>query len=150
MKKVILQISSFAGAIGAEHCYGKLYFDDENDNLETVELTRLVTDKKELEYLSKKCGWKLDPDDPINQFNKPSEIIELAKVTYKQYAPNTNVLLEGRYAVADPQRVVDGPDELMIEGNKLFDEAEAIDWYENDEERMEEISDAWRKLVGGI
>ena len=57
------------------------------------------------------------------------------------------ILLEGRFGVADPQRVIDGPKNVMKRGNKLYDEAESIDFYENDEERMIKLSEEWDILL---
>jgi len=145
---VVLEISSWQGqCLDAEHYYGKLYFRDINGEFQVYELNRFITSEEELKYLRKKEGFKRYPTEPTNKFNKPSEIIELAKQTFKNHSPDADILLEGIYAVASPQQILAGPKKIMIEGNKIFNESEEIGGFEGDEDRMEQLCDMWDKLM---
>jgi hypothetical protein len=45
-----------------------------------------------------------------------------------------------------PQTILDGPQEDMEAINDLVEQAEALDWWEEDEAAMQEIADAWEAI----
>ena len=143
MNIVYLNITTWSGiSIGAEHCYGTLIY-----IAEAIELTRKLP-VEECIKLNKKdtnFGVRYSPGDLTERFNSYDDIRILAIDTFKYHFPDADILVEGG-CVADPVRILVAPNDLMINGNALFKEAEDIGWYTHNESRMEEISIMWENL----
>jgi hypothetical protein len=79
-------------------------------------------------------------------FDEERAIAEAIK-QYKNLFPGADTLVKGDIGTYEPQFVVDCPDEAdMKRINELAQAAEDIDWWEEDEEAMQEICDEWRAI----
>ena len=141
---IFLEISTWAGiSLGAEHFYGKL----RNSSFDkTVELLRKLT-TVECIHLNKKdnyLGLRYREGELTERFESPDLIRTLAINTWKEHYPDGEILVEGS-CIADPVRILIGPNNIKKRGNELFELAESINWYD-DEETMIKISNEWEEL----
>lgn len=147
-KTIVLEISSWAGtSIGAEHYYGRLMGYADN-KITYVELKKTLT-QREADCLNKKdeSYVKLKQGDESTRFNSKKEIREKAIEIWKQHFPYDEFLLEGRFAVCNPQKCLVAPDGLKDKINSLYEEQERIGGYERSPKRTEEIYREYTKLI---
>lgn len=154
-KKLIfcnLEISSFAGSVGAEHYYGKIVF-YENHEFQRVELKHILT-AKEARYLTKKdeaWGAKFRKGMTTERFESKEEIVRQAKKLWKKAFPKAHVLLYGSSGVASIQPWLDcrpGLEKLMAHVNVLYRIREKRGGYEQDPEAADAIDRKYWKLTG--
>jgi hypothetical protein len=156
-KRVVLEISTWRGiSIGAQHYYGKLHWYDADDEYQTHEITRIL-DKESAFKLTKQKNsgraedyqwFDYEAGDESTDFDSRQEIRDIAIATYKEHYPEANMLQEGRWAVCDPQEVIDADDKELMKGiNWMYERAEEIGWYEGDYDEMMILSNAYCKLV---
>lgn len=154
-KIVYLHVSSFMwiGSLGAEHYFGSLYCNFE-DELKETKLTHKLTEKQ-----AKSLNDKLGFDGGFFLYNKGQEseqfwteaaIESVALKTYKKHFPQAAVLIRGDFAACGPQEILDCPTEYRKRLEELYDEAVEIGFYENDFEEMSKITDKWDKVIKEI
>jgi len=74
-------------------------------------------------------------------------VIKEARRWFRKNAKRGDIMLLGGAAYRDPQKVLCGPAEFKKKGNALYAKAEAIDFWEKDEARMQKLSDQWDVLI---
>jgi len=145
---VFLTITSWRGtSVGATHWYGRLRShsgENEHDVLHTL-------NKVEAKILCKKRGWSPGhgyvAGEKVEGFDSRESVVRTAKRQYKKYFPLATVLILGRCSTADPQRVLLGPKKFKQAINKIVDEFEELDGWENEsEEAVQKVWDKWQKL----
>jgi hypothetical protein len=169
MKRVgyYLTISTWKGiAPGAKHFYGRIRWYEldrkPNDFAKQEEVKHMATELCALcaEYdktLHKNVPGN-DPNCDCNNgwvtgltgvFESRKELVESAKQWFRTYAKNFkgDVLFNGGIENGDPIEILYGPAAFKKQGNALWKQAVKIDYYENDEKKMNKISKAWRDLM---
>lgn len=143
-----LEISSYTGiSIGATHFYGKLIFYN-GDKREDHELRRELS-ASEARLLNKIDDFaSYRPGQSTERFDSREDVIAQAVTEYKTIFPTATALICGSSSTLDPQRVLDGPAELMKKLNSLHRQAERIDYWERNPSKMQEICDKWDLLIG--
>jgi hypothetical protein len=158
IKTVTLEIESWCGvSIGAVHCYGNLLYDDADGKFQKVEIRRTLDADGAIKMMKQKNDNR-NPDywveysagDTTECFDGSGEIKEIARKRWKELCPDAGLLICGRFAVGDPQEIIDADDpEVMKLINEMCDHAELIGGYEGDFETMKKISNLYCKLVDG-
>jgi len=156
MNKIVwLKITSFVGiSPGAVHIYGELFRDG---NFDGVDLTRTLTvaaARKLNKWYRQQSGgagsgFTYRAGGTTTGFENEEEVVALAITTYKDHLPGAEVLIKGHQAFADPQPVLDGPPDVMELGNRLANEAEALDYWalRKNHGRMDQLCAEWDKLM---
>ena len=142
MNIVTLEIRSWAGiSIGAQHSYGSLSFDDKNDELQKVRLTRKLNKQtaKILNDQRNEHEYGFRSGETTECFNDDNHVRKTAKRIWKKICPDGDLLIEGSYAVGDPQRCLDGDPEVVETINDMWKRSEECGGYEGDEETMDSI-----------
>lgn len=148
-KEVFLEISSFIGYLG-KHYYGKIEcWNKKDDKFEIIELTRRVT-QEEIDK-DPEDWFRYDVGDNTNRFNSQKEVIKKARRVWKKHFPHALVLVLGRVAVCEPQKVLSGPKEYKEEMNKLFKKISkiprrTIEEYYNNVKKFKAIEDEFDSL----
>lgn len=141
-----VNISSYSGiSIGATHYYGKLEYNDQFEEL-NYEMTK--------DQAQKFCA--KDPSDlftyregeTTTRFDTRDSVIAVALGRIKEY-PDIEILLEGGKQSASVQEVVWAKDKVVMDKiNKLYEEADALDYYSGkDDARMEDIDDTFSAIM---
>lgn len=146
-----LSIRSWVGtsALGASHYYGELHIPGPKD---FVQVGRPLT-AREAKQFNKEArehgdtGFTYRVGDLSGRFWDEKSVKDTAIEYIKANHPEIVLLLEGNRAVCDPQPVLFGPEPLKTELNKLVAEAEANDWWEGNDDKMENISQRWKILT---
>lgn len=146
-KIVYLEITTWIGvSLGAMHFYGELvgYIDDEYTK---VELKRKLTSAavKELhEY-----GWSsVRAGDLFHGFDTRDDIRDEALATWQEHFPAALVLLEGRSAIGNPQKVLAGPEDFKTRVNQWYEEDKDLGGYEGEQEdRVDAIFYEYQKYL---
>jgi len=156
IKIVTLEIGTWRGmSIGAVHYYGKLVFYDSDLNIIDVDIHRIL-DEESAFRLTKQTNRSRNPDhwidfsaeDSTKCFDSKGEIREIAKKIWRDHCPDGDILIEGMFAVGDPQEVIDGNDKTIVDTiNGLWERALEIGGYEGDREEMTRISNEYCGLV---
>ena len=145
MKVVYCGITSWKGRVqGAEHYY--------------VDLVQKVYPRNEVSLRHNLTGTEADrlnrrnPDkrweagEEVRYFFDRDRAVRAAVTQYKLLFPGAIILVEGDCCTYEPQPILDGPQEVMEAINELYKQAEEIYWWEEDEETMQSISDAWKAI----
>lgn len=149
-----LEITSWIGmSPEAVHYYGSLKNDDER-----VDLTRTLT-RRDVSELRKTIRRQypgafelyasgIEVGSKYTGFDTHAELIDLAKSTYRNHFPDSSILLVGRSSVCDPQKMVDGPADLMTAANKIYEEFESFEGYQYRRNylRAKALNDRWDEL----
>lgn len=145
MSIVYLEISSYIGwQSNATHYYGKLV-----SNGDSFSLQHALT--KQESRLWSTPDFTYDEGIEVEGFLTKTEIIQLALETYKDYFPNTSILVLGSHIYLEPQLVLDMKNKNKMERlNLLFKQAEEIGFWDNDEAQMQKIEDEWRSVLNEI
>jgi hypothetical protein len=162
-----LTISSWVGyAPGAKHYYGRIrwYEADRKPNefAKSDDIKHMVTELCRIcaEY-DKTLHKNVPGNDPncdcnngwitgmAGAFESRKELVESAKQWFRVYSknPKEDVLFNGGIESGDPIEILYGPADFKKRGNALWKAAVKIDYYENDEKKMNKISEAWEKLL---
>lgn len=148
---VFLEISCWKGiSLGAEHYYGHLSGKDEKSEhgYKKIQLQKIIT-AREAELLNRKDDCEIDlyeEGDETDRFNSEREVITTALEQWQEHFPGRTILFCGSACSADPTKILVAPEPIFTEGNKLFEEAKHIGFWDFNEERMEKISKAWDEL----
>jgi hypothetical protein len=152
MKVVYCTLSSWVDRVqGAEHYYVDLSRGRFSDKVAEKVYHNLTL--SEAERLNRRR--LQDPEYPEPQWKAGEEIgyffdreraVRGAVAAYKELFPGAIILVEGDIGTCEPQPILDGPPEVMRAINELVAEAEEIGWWEEDEEAMQAISDAWKAI----
>lgn len=137
-KAIYLTITTWAGmSLGAQHYYAELQ-QDYGDNCK-VELTRVLTPAQAAK---------------ANRYRSPGdfeEIRELALRTWLEHFPDAQILIEGRWSVGDPQKILACPGDptLVDEANAICQEFEKIEGYQyrRNWDRANTLNDTWDQLI---
>jgi hypothetical protein len=142
---VHLYISSWIGtSLGATHFYGELQGEIDSE-YKKVELMDTLTSAQAVRL--RKSGYNyLDAGDLYSGFDTRDDVIKMGVEQFRQHFPAADILVLGRSAVADPQKILVGPADLIAFVNPLADEAKRIGGYEGDERRMEAIFRKFQKF----
>lgn len=144
-RKVYLEVSSWVGtsAIGAQHYYGWLRSGDQEEQVKRVlteaEAARLNKAERRMgrdEY----AIWK--PGDECPAFLDKEPLIAAAMASWKTLYPHADILVLGQRVVAEPQRILAGPKDVMDRVNDWYDEME---WNEYDPHALQDIGDDFRE-----
>jgi len=154
MKHVTLEISSWVGvSIGAQHAYGSLHFYDAELEYRRIRLSRKLT-KETAEKLNEQRNEDRSDNlarfvsgDETECFDTYAHVRRTAKRVWKALCPDAVVLLEGSWAVCDPQKCIAGPDEIRKEINRLYRKGVAIGGYEGDEAAMDRIFKEYQAYI---
>lgn len=145
-----LNISSWVGiSIGANHCYGKLNYQDED----RIEIKRILTQAdvdKLNEYDRNDVFGKYKVGDECERFDTEQEIIDLAIKIIENDYPQVDLLLARDGASVSVNEAYWGKDQKVVDRiNELYKEADELKYYSGiDDDRMEELDDEFEKLVG--
>jgi hypothetical protein len=152
LKVVYCTLSSWVGRVqGAEHYYVDLKRGRYLDRVEEKVYHNLTL--SEAERLNRRA--KQDQKYPEPQWQAGEEVgyffdreraVRGAVTAYRKLFPGATILVEGDIGTYEPQPILDGPPQVMREINGLVAAAEEIDWWEEDEEAMRAISDAWKAI----
>lgn len=151
---VFLEISCWAGmSIGAEHYYGHLsgYLNGDRDRYEKYQLNKILT-ARDAKLLNQKdrCDFDLYFEgEETDRFNTEREVIQTALEKWQTLFPGATILFCGSACSADPTKILVAPEPIFTEGNKLFEQAKHIGFWDFNEEKMQEIAKAWDKLFEG-
>jgi hypothetical protein len=149
MKVVYLTIRTYIGtlAYGASHYYGALNWGtDEKDDIGLpkrgdIDLEHTLT-KREAAALNKDSlfdyNWKAG--GKYHGFSSEEAVTKEGIKVFKALFTPDDILVLGDHVVADPQRILVGPQDVMDFVNPLVDEKERIGSYEKSPERTHEIS----------
>ena len=136
----------------AEHYYADLVRRKEHGGYEKdiKKLWHKLT-FSETERANRRCrredGIPYEEGEEVGWFFDEQRAIEEAIAQYKTLFPGADVLVKGDVSIYEPQFVVDSPDaDDMKTLNELAQAAEDIDWWEEDEEAMQEICDKYRAI----
>lgn len=141
-------------SLGAVHYYGKLicsckeYRESDYEHELSHRLTQEEADVLNAKDASLLGMGNYEAGEESIRFNTEQELIQAAKDIWKKLYPEAVLLVLGDIGVAEPQRVLVGPPEIMKKINALVDQAEACGHW-GDEKEMIKICDAWEKLVKG-
>jgi len=84
--------------------------------------------------------------DQSERFFSRDEVIAAARAMWKTEFPDSKILVLGSRH-CDPMRLLEGPSPFRDNANALFEEAEAVGFWEGDEKKMKEICSRWDKLL---
>jgi hypothetical protein len=154
MKVVYCKISSWKGRVpGADHYYVDLerrkagggYKRDQEKVWHTLTLSEAerVNRRGRDRHLDDK-SW--EAGEEVGYFFSRDRAVKGAVKAYKTIFPGAIILVEGTMGTYQPQPILDGPQEDMEAINDLVEMAEAIDWWEEDEEAMRAICDEWEAI----
>lgn len=145
---VYLEISSWQGiSFGAVHWYGELK--DRNGNL-LMELEYPLTESQALARNLVESGIRWHCGDLIRGWDDEVKLIAFAIKNYKQLVPGATILFCGNPAVADPQKVLDGPIEFKESVNALYHEAVEIEFYEKYPQYMDTLYERFSRLLEDV
>jgi hypothetical protein len=122
----------------AKHYYAKLVHGNERKELWyilTAEEAKALTKSEEDDEGARPYV----VGDDTSRFLSEDRLKEAALAQYKEAYPGATILVYGEKCVCEPQIILDGPPELMATVNALYEEGEANNWWEDDEEVMEDI-----------
>ena len=162
-----LTISSWVGlAAEAKHYYGRVrWYEAErtpNTFAKQDDIQHMVTELCRICSMYDKVLHKNVPGDGKNcdcnkgwitglagAFESQKELVESAKQWFRVHSknPKTDVLFKGGIESGDPIEILYGPAAFKKQGNALWKQAVKIDYYENDEKKMNKISKAWMDLM---
>lgn len=147
MKTAHLTITTYGGVVpGASHYRGRLRIGKEEID---VEYKLTVKTAKQLNIEDRRAGrtdYTYKPGQMACRFFDEESVIKATVEYVQQNHPEIEVLFQGSRSILDPQPVLMGPEPIKTELNKLVAEAEAIDYWEEDEEKMQDIADRWEAL----
>jgi hypothetical protein len=89
---------------------------------------------------------KWEAGEEVGYFFSRERAVEGAIAAYKTLFPDAVILVEGDIGTYEPQLILDGPSVVMEAINKLYKEAEAINWWEENEVIMQAIEDTWKAI----
>jgi len=141
-----VEISSWRGtSVGAMHYYAKLGGPEYGDFYEVeYEVTPADTDlflKWDSSFVEKP-GWF------SRRFWHEHEAIDATTVAWATVKGDGDILLLGRGAVADPQKILSGPADLVREANALFDDFELNGrWDGGRDGVVAQLCDLWDELL---
>ena len=148
MKIVYLTTRTYVGtlAFGASHYYGTLNWDKHETGefglpeRGDIDLEHTLT-KREAAELNKDSlfdyGWKAGSN--YHGFSSEEAVIKEGIKVFKEQFTSEDILVLGDHVVADPQRILVGPQDVMDFVNPLVDEKEKIGSYEKSPERTDEL-----------
>lgn len=146
-KMVYLRLESWEGiSPGATHYYATLCGVDKSVKLakeftaETAK-ARNIKDRVKLLYRAGQL---------TSRFDSKTEAVEFARQKWREHFPEAVLLVLGSPSVLEPQFVLEGPPLLKKQINALYRKAVAIDFREQDEEKMEVIWNKWHPLVKNL
>jgi hypothetical protein len=144
---VYLEIRTWIGssALGAIHYYGELVGEDITFVLRKTLSSR---EARELNKVAKATGFPIEykAGDKYTGFLDKQEIVDLALETWKEQFLDGTILIKGDHAVAEPQEILVGPEDLKEAVNSLVEQAKDLDWDSN-RLQMTEICLQWDILM---
>jgi hypothetical protein len=145
--RVVLTISCWAGvSFNAEHYYGKLSGYN-NGEYVTYDL-EYVMSIKQAKKLSKKDDWEYEEGRKSSRFDTKDEIREIALAEWKNYYPDSQALLEGQSASAEPLKCLWVKNsEYIDELNKLWETNEATPHISKNWKVIDDMCDRFDKLL---
>jgi hypothetical protein len=142
-KVVYCQITSWVGRVeGAEHYYVELV--QRCGDEKTLHHSLTLSEAERLNRRNPDKRWL--PGEDIRYFFDINRAVRAAVAGYKTMFPGAIILVEGASSSFEPQPILDGPKEVMAAINKLVEQAEDIDWWEEDEKAMRVISEKWKTI----
>ncbi len=152
-KIALLEISTWKGiSIDAQHFYRKIYYNDKDGDLKTEEITKNITEKEAI-CLNKKHGRKFGykKGDKTKCFDTPDEVKKNAINWFIKNLLSKNVkyLINGRYAILEPQEIIFGKGKIIEKNNELAKRRESLTWEDNENE-MEKIINEWKPIAKKI
>lgn len=147
-----LEISTWAGvAFDARHYYGRLVYEN-NAGRASEEVSFKLNEGMAgyMNMLDRHSTYRAGDD--CTRFIAPQEVVEAGIALFKSKF-QAGVLLEGSPVYAEPHKVlcvVGLPDELMTEGNALFEQNEACHsagGWDKHEADMNRLCDQWSALI---
>lgn len=150
---MVCQVSTYEGLCpGAIHYYGTLKASDRSYKyqIKSVEVVRNLSasEADKLNLSQRDDAPKYKKGETSNKFNSEESLLKEAIRQWKRHFPKARLLLRGSFATCGPQVVLDCKDAKLRERLKaLYKQAEQIDFYENDFERMDEIAKRWDKAL---
>lgn len=150
---VFLTASTFVGSgVGAVHYYGRLEHLQGGDSVDvTYKLTQIEADRFNKGWLSK--AMRESPDagyqkgEKVSRFFSAEDVIRAARVQFKIRFPKATVLVLGRAAYYDPQKILVGPREFKTKINILVREYDKLDWdTDSDRPAIRKLEKKWQKL----
>jgi hypothetical protein len=105
-------------SIGAQHYYGHLRGEKDRQEHIEVELKRTLTTRS-ARTLSKLDGddYKWEKGDTTGRFDDEESIIAVARACWRGHFPEADTLILGRSVVAEPQPVLEGPEDFKTRVN---------------------------------
>lgn len=143
---ITLEILTWVGYDGdATHYYGEIkgYC---KDNFCSFELKNKLT-AEAVEIINKEDGHiSYSAGDMTKRFNTEEELIEEAKLRWKEIFPDAKVLVEGQWATIEPKVILDGIDPKIAERlNARVTRYKKIK--DGDFEKQEAAYDKWAAIL---
>ena len=107
MRVIVLEIHSWADISIGVHYYGALHGDGGERYPITRKLSKAAAFKLNRHYCN--SGYTYKVGDISEQFDTHDQVCRVARRVWKDLFPKGEVLLEGSFGCADPQRCLDGP-----------------------------------------
>jgi len=146
MKVINLELLSWDGTIGGEHYYATLHFHEKN-KYHRVDLLNVVTTKM-ADYLNAKegCwgGWQ--KGDETKKFNTVNQAVKAAVNKCKEMGVEFDLILRGTGSIMGVRKALYGDKEIVKKLNKLYKEAEKINWRDKE---MEALDEEFMKIIEG-
>jgi len=146
-KIAVLKITCWSFSIGGEHFTGIITGYDANNAFKQVEVMHALSVKEALALNRKDGAATYHPGEMSGRFSTPEQLEKEAVKIFQNEFPHYVALSVGSWAVADPQRIIFGPDALMKPTNELVEEWQRIGGYEGDEKRCDELFKQYRQLL---
>lgn len=147
---MFLRVKTYPFAYGGGgHWYGELVPTHSPEGHDFHELTRVLS-AKDVEELNKAeihvgSDYWYRPGQTTNRFFSEEHLTALAVAEYKKVYPDAVLLMLGSRSTADPQLVLDGPEDVKEKINAWYQQAEDVGWYKRkgDNTAMRKISDEY-------
>lgn len=147
---VTLEITCWKGmSIGATHYYGHLkgYIGEEYKSVELeykMTASQAAKLNKKDEQLTRSSGGLYSRGSVSTRFDTEEQIIKLALKVYKQHFPGADVLILGHSYIAEPQLILDGPEEVK----KIINEIVSVyDKFRYGSKQQELLWDTWNTVL---
>lgn len=145
---VYLQISSHIGiSLGAIHYYGKLHGNREANH--TVDVWKRMT-RREATKLTKgdSFGFKYRAGNTTRRFETKELLRIHADTLLRKHFPSAVILLEGSWAVYQPQRVLWSEDPVIKDTvNAMYEVCEALGWWDRgNDDLVDKVWSEWKSV----
>ena len=144
-----LRINTWVGSsvCCAEHWYGKLVCGPQDAREIEVQYILTREDAKRLEEGDPCPTNPYKAGETSSRFFSKAALLKAAIACWKTHFPNARFLIEGDPSTIEPQWILDGPEDVRVRVNALFEECERLGWWDGpDEEQVRRLSNQWEGI----